>query len=165
MTNRTKNILTVAFVLAVAIFGAWVLVRGGADEDRTLASRARMDLIRDIRTTFGQHVTEGVFWKDERGNLKLWRDLERDDEFLEFTGTGTVFTICPSASCDDIPSCTEKLEEACSNAGHCGVDDDSVTITRHADYSKTCSGECTCQNGVGCGDSCPIAFEICGPLT
>lgn len=61
----------------------------------------------------------------------------------------------PLGSCDSQGDCEAKTEEMCKNAGHDGVDKDSVRITVHADGSKTCSGDCS-SNGA-------VAFVTCNP--
>lgn len=61
----------------------------------------------------------------------------------------------PLGSCDSQEDCADKTEEMCKAAGHDGVDRDSVTITQHADGSKTCSGNCN-SNGA-------VAFVTCNP--
>jgi hypothetical protein len=61
----------------------------------------------------------------------------------------------PLGSCDSQGDCEAKTDEMCKNAGHDGVDKDTVTITVHADGSKTCSGDCS-SNGA-------VAFVTCNP--
>jgi len=61
----------------------------------------------------------------------------------------------PTGTCDSDEECEDKTDEMCGDAGHGGVDRDSVTITMHADGSKTCSGDCE-SNGA-------VAFVTCNP--
>jgi len=61
----------------------------------------------------------------------------------------------PRGSCDSQEDCEERTEEMCNEAGHNGVDEDSVAVTTHVDGSKTCSGDCN-SNGA-------VAFVTCNP--
>jgi hypothetical protein len=61
----------------------------------------------------------------------------------------------PMGSCDSQQDCEDKMEEMCKGAGHDGVKEATVTITIHADGSKTCSGDCD-RNGA-------VAFVTCNP--
>jgi len=61
----------------------------------------------------------------------------------------------PFGACDSQEECTEETDEMCENAGHEGVDEDTVTVTVHADGSQTCSGDCT-HGGA-------VAFVNCSP--
>jgi len=63
--------------------------------------------------------------------------------------------VTPAGSCDSDEECEDKTDEMCEDAGHGGVTEDSVTITMHADGSKTCSGDCQ-SNGA-------VAFVTCNP--
>ncbi len=51
----------------------------------------------------------------------------------------------PFGACDS--------EQECEDAGHEGVDEETVTVTLHADGSQTCSGDCL-QGGA-------VAFVTC----
>lgn len=64
-------------------------------------------------------------------------------------------SVAPLGTCDSQKECEEKTDEMCKDAGHTGVRKVSVTITVHADGSKTCSGDCE-SNGA-------IAFVTCNP--
>jgi hypothetical protein len=61
----------------------------------------------------------------------------------------------PLGSCDSTDDCEKKIDEMCRDAGHNGVDRDTVQVITHVDGSKTCSGDCT-SNGA-------IAFVTCNP--
>jgi hypothetical protein len=61
----------------------------------------------------------------------------------------------PVGSCDSTEECEERIDEMCEDAGHVGVNDQTVIITLHADGSKTCSGDCL-ANGA-------VAFVTCNP--
>ena len=54
----------------------------------------------------------------------------------------------PGGSCDSNEECEERTDEMCEDAGHDGVNEDTVTITLHADGSKTCSGDCNSDGAV-----------------
>jgi hypothetical protein len=162
-----RNILACVAVLGLLAVGFGIAAEIGST-DKIDEERARLARIRDVQTTFGKHIRSGVFWKTDEGVVKLWRPLDSEDRTLEFLDDATIFSITPHGFCDDrtLESCKQELEEACRNAGHCGVDRDSVTTTKHADYSETCAGDCTCQDGGVCGvGGCPQSFQICGPLT
>jgi hypothetical protein len=61
----------------------------------------------------------------------------------------------PTGSCDSTEDCEKKINEMCRDAGHNGVDRDTVQVVTHIDGSKTCSGDCK-SNGA-------IAFVTCNP--
>jgi len=61
----------------------------------------------------------------------------------------------PLGSCDSEEECEQATDSMCEDAGHDGVDGDSVTITVHLDGSKTCSGDCE-SNGA-------VALVTCNP--
>ena len=61
----------------------------------------------------------------------------------------------PAGSCDSDEECEDATDSMCEDAGHGGVDGETVTITSHADGSKTCSGDCE-SNGA-------VAFVTCNP--
>jgi hypothetical protein len=61
----------------------------------------------------------------------------------------------PQGSCDSEEECEQATDSMCEDAGHDGVDGDSVTITVHLDGSKTCSGDCE-SNGA-------VALVTCNP--
>ena len=48
----------------------------------------------------------------------------------------------PFGACDSQQDCEDETEIMCADAGHEGVDEDSVTIVSHLDGSSTCSGDC-----------------------
>jgi len=73
--------------------------------------------------------------------------------FLWGTGVGKAWPVLPDGACDSDDECEEEVDDMCEGAGHGGVTDGSVTITMHADGSKTCSGDCQ-QNGA-------VGFVIC----
>ena len=54
----------------------------------------------------------------------------------------------PRGSCDSDEECEEATDSMCENAGHDGVDGETVTITVHIDGSKTCSGDCESNGAV-----------------
>ena len=56
-------------------------------------------------------------------------------------------------SCDSLTTCEEKVAEMCTKAGYGGVKKATVTVTVHADGSKTCSGDCS--------GSSAVAFVTC----
>lgn len=68
---------------------------------------------------------------------------------------GIACPVVPNGACDTDEECEDKTDEMCEDAGHGGVNEDSVTITMHADGGKTCSGDCQ-QNGA-------VAFVVCNP--
>ena len=49
----------------------------------------------------------------------------------------------PFGACDSQEECAAETDDMCENAGHQGVDEETVTVTVHADGSKTCSGDCS----------------------
>ena len=59
----------------------------------------------------------------------------------------------PFGACDSEEECEDETDEMCADAGHEGVDDETVTVTVHADGSQTCSGDCL-QGGA-------VAFVTC----
>ena len=61
----------------------------------------------------------------------------------------------PEGSCDSEEECEDATDSMCEDAGHDGVDGDTVTITVHMDGSKTCSGDCE-SNGA-------VALVTCNP--
>ena len=61
----------------------------------------------------------------------------------------------PLGSCDSQQDCAAKTDEMCKDAGHGGVDKESVSVITHADGSKTCSGNCESDGAV--------AFVTCNP--
>jgi hypothetical protein len=61
----------------------------------------------------------------------------------------------PLGSCDSQQDCEQKTEQMCKDAGHDGVDEETVQVTTHVDGSKTCSGDCN-SNGA-------VAFVTCNP--
>lgn len=68
-----------------------------------------------------------------------------------------VWPVIPTGACDTQAECTDELADACSDAGHGGVDADTVKIIRHLNGTSTCSGDCT-KHGA-------VAFVICGNVT
>jgi hypothetical protein len=83
-------------------------------------------------------------------------DAERDRRFPRLRGRGA----WPLLACDNDTECTKKTDEMCKDAGKCGVQTDTVKITKHADGTKTCSGKCKC----GCNlNGCPEALIECEP--
>ncbi len=59
----------------------------------------------------------------------------------------------PDGACDSDEECEDETDEMCADAGHAGVDGETVTVTLHADGSSTCSGDCQ-QGGA-------VAFITC----
>ena len=49
----------------------------------------------------------------------------------------------PFGACDSVAECTDETDDMCEDAGHEGVNAETVTVTVHADGSMTCSGDCT----------------------
>jgi hypothetical protein len=74
-------------------------------------------------------------------------------------GKGRAAPTLPTGTCDNKAECQAETNRMCKEAGHGGVDKDSVEITKHAnDNGSTCSGDCQ-KNGA-------IAFITCaGPKT
>lgn len=54
----------------------------------------------------------------------------------------------PFGACDSQEECTDETDEMCADAGHDGVDAETVTVTVHADGSQTCSGDCSAGGAV-----------------
>ena len=48
----------------------------------------------------------------------------------------------PFGACDSDQECEEETDQMCADAGHGGVDEDSVMVVSHVDGSQTCSGDC-----------------------
>lgn len=59
----------------------------------------------------------------------------------------------PFSACDSQEECEDETDEMCDDAGHEGVDAETVTVTLHADGSQTCSGDCN-EGGA-------VAFVTC----
>ena len=59
----------------------------------------------------------------------------------------------PFGACDSDEECEDETDQMCADAGHEGVDEETVTVTVHADGSSTCSGDCL-QGGA-------VAFVSC----
>jgi len=59
----------------------------------------------------------------------------------------------PFGACDSSEECEDETDDMCADAGHEGVDGETVNVTVHADGSSTCSGDCT-QGGA-------VAFITC----
>ncbi len=73
--------------------------------------------------------------------------------------TPTIFTM---GACSSQQDCQDTTDEQCSEAGHGGVQADTVIITLHDDGAQTCSGECV----GGCNSNgCPVALTECRPGT
>lgn len=83
------------------------------------------------------------------GPLDSWEDMSyatRNESYF--------WEIETMDACASIEDCTAATEEMCRNAGHGGVDADTVEINQHAnDSGSTCSGDCQ-QNDA-------VAFVMC----
>lgn len=102
---------------------------------------------------------EVVLVPDEHGDLNFMGDDPLGLERSRTTRRGTPRTrpVTPAGACDTDDECTTKVKDMCEAAGHGGVKDGSVTITKHVDGSKTCSGDCL-EHGA-------VAFAICKART
>ena len=48
----------------------------------------------------------------------------------------------PFGACDSDEECEEETDQMCADAGHEGVDEETVAVVSHTDGSQTCSGDC-----------------------
>ncbi|MEE8473553.1 MAG: hypothetical protein V3S82_10340 [Dehalococcoidia bacterium] len=65
--------------------------------------------------------------------------------------------VVPAGACDSLQECEDEMDDACTDAGHGGVDTATVQLVQHANGSVTCSGDCNLHGA--------IAFQICGPVS
>ena len=93
---------------------------------------------------------EGVFTVDNSGYV-LGVVLERIPRPLghrDHTVTPGAWRVLPVGICDDLGDCERKVKQLCKDAGHCGVTEGTVTITKHDDGGATCSADCSCNGAV-----------------
>lgn len=91
--------------------------------------------------------------RDEDGDLTLvWMP---DPLGLRTSRRTSMRRDVPNGACDDETQCEEASKKACESHGHGGVQQGTVTITKHVDGSKTCSADCE-KHGA-------VTFTICNP--
>ncbi len=163
MSSRTLAVITALGVLALVMALATAIAvhakgpDGGLEDppvkaltpDEELALAATM-----LKQSLGTNSVAGIMQPGTRWVITRWkpsraaiRDLSR--------GSSMGWPVIPEGDCSSDQECTDAMEEACTDAGHGGVQTDTVKIVTHADGSQTCSGDCE-DNGA-------IAFVICGP--
>jgi hypothetical protein len=133
-------------------------------DDFYLLKHRRITAIQE-KAQFGVS-TEGIFypgkpmiytkekpdeWEEMNLNTQkygyMWDVVKEDDG-------SPLWWAVPLDACASIEDCTDATEEMCKNAGHGGVQEDTVEITQHAnDSGATCSGDCD-NNGA-------VAFVDC----
>jgi hypothetical protein len=119
-------------------------------------ARAGMVHAIDVRAQLGLGVgeIEMVYERQPDGSYQATptranRTLERNSDWRVRGFNRPVSMTCPATDTE----CKKKTKQMCEDAGHCGVKEGTAKVIVHADGSRTCAGDCSC-NGA-------IAFVTC----